>query len=246
MSSRVLNTAQIDVEHSAINLAEHLKLVLNEWKIPDKKVVAIITDNGANIVKAIKEFTTFRHIPYFAHTSNLVVKNSIDANDYVSELLDKCRGIVSYFKKSTTGTSKLKQLSQSSQKKLKPDVKTRWNSTLFMLRSLLDLKQPVDDALTLLKPESKLNVIEWDEVAELVFLLSPFDEITTNLSSQHYPSVSKVIPAVRLMEQTLQDVIPTFASVDRLKKDILSGWSSRFQGLEDVTPLLLSTYLDPR
>ena len=115
-----------------------------------------------------------------------------------------------------------------------------------MLRSLLDLKKPVDDALTLLKPESKLNVIEWDEVAQLVFLLSPFDEITTNLSSQHYPSVSKVIPAVRLMEQTLQDVIPTFASVDRLKKDILSGLSSRFQGLEDVTPLLLSTYLDPR
>ena len=246
MSSRVLNTAQIDVEHSAINLAEHLKLVLNEWKIPDKKVVAIITDNGANIVKAIKEFTTFRHIPCFAHTLNLVVKNSIDANDVVSELLDTCRGIVSYFKKSTIGTSKLKQFSQSSQKKLKPDVKTRWNSTLIMLRSLLDLKQPVDDALTLLKPESKLNVIEWDEVAELVFLLSPFDEITTNLSSQHYPSVSKVIPAVRLMEQTLQDVIPTFASVDRLKKDILSGLSSRFQGLEDVTPLLLSTYLDPR
>ena len=246
MSSRVLNTAQIDVEHSAINLAEHLKLVLNEWKIPDKKVVAIITDNGANIVKAIKEFTTFRHIPCFAHTLNLVVKNSIDANDYVSELLDKCRGIVSYFKKSTTGTSKLKQLSQSSQKKLKPDVKTRWNSTLIMLRSLLDLKQPVDDALTLLKPESKLNVIEWDEVAELVFLLSPFDEITTNLSSQHYPSILKVIPAVRIMEQTLQDVIPTIASLDQLKKDILSGLSSRFQGLEDVTPLLLSTYLDPR
>ena len=135
---------------------------------------------------------------------------------------------------------------KTAQKKFKPEVKTRWNSTLIMLRSLLDLKQPVDDALTLLKPESKLNVIEWDEVAELVFLLSPFDEITTNLSSQHYPSVSKVIPAVRLMKQTLQDVIPTFASVDRLKKDILSGLSSRFQGLEDVTPLLLSTYLDPR
>ena len=114
MSSRVLNTAQIDVEHSAINLAEHLKLVLNEWKIPDKKVVAIITDNGANIVKAIKEFTTFRHIPCFAHTLNLVVKNSIDANDVVSELLDKCRGIVSYFKKSTTGTSKLKQPKKNS------------------------------------------------------------------------------------------------------------------------------------
>ena len=114
-----------------------------------------------------------------------------------------------------------------------------------MLRSLLHLKQPVDDTLTLLEPESKLNLIEWDEIEELVFLLSPFDEITTNLSSQHYPSVSKVIPAVRLMDLTIQDIIPTFALVNQLKKDILSGLSSRFQGLEDVTPLLLSTYLDP-
>jgi hypothetical protein len=95
----------------------------------------------------------------------VVVKNSIDPSDCISGLLDKYRGIVSYCKKSTTGTSILKHLKESSPKKLKPDVETRWNSTLIMLRSLLDLKQPVnDDALTLLKPESKLNVIEWDEV----------------------------------------------------------------------------------
>ena len=80
----------------------------------------------------------------------------------------------------------------STKKKLKPDVKTRLNSTLIMLRSLLDLKEAVDDSLTILKPEMKLDVIEWDEIYELVFLLAPFEEITTDLSSQHYPSVSKV------------------------------------------------------
>jgi hypothetical protein len=74
-----------------------------------------------------------------------------------------------------------------------------------------------------------------------VFLLSPFDKMTTNLRSQYYPTVSKVIPAVRLMDQTLQDVIPTFASDDLLKKDVLSELSSRFQGLEDVPSLILST-----
>ena len=149
-------------------------------------------------------------------------------------------------KKSTTGTSKLKQLSASSSKKLKPDVKTRWNSTLIMLRSFLDLKEAVDDALTILKPDLKLNIIEWEEVGELTFLLTPFEEITTNLSSQHYPSISKLIPSIRLMENTLQDVIPTFTSIDQLKKDILANMSNRFLHVEDVTPLYVSTYLDPR
>ena len=85
-----------------------------------------------------------------------------------------------------------------------------------MLRSLLDLKEAVDDALTILKLDLKLNIIEWEEVGELTFLLTPFEKITTNLSSQLYPSISKVIPSIRLMENTLQDVIPTFTSIDQL------------------------------
>ena len=77
MASRVLNTAQIDDENSAENLALHFKMVLNEWKIPEKKEVAVITDNGANIVKAIRDFTPFRQISYFAHTLKLIIKNSL-------------------------------------------------------------------------------------------------------------------------------------------------------------------------
>ena len=115
-----------------------------------------------------------------------------------------------------------------------------------MLRSLLDLKQSVDDSLAIVKPELKLNVIEWDEIEELVFVLASFEEITTDLSAEHYASVSKVIPSIRLLEHTLQDVFPTFASIELLKKDILAAMANRFQNIEDVTPLLISTYLDPR
>ena len=115
-----------------------------------------------------------------------------------------------------------------------------------MLRSLLDLKQSVDDSLAIVKPELKLNVIEWDEIEEFIFVLAPFEEITTDLSAQHYASVSKVIPSIRLLEHTLQDVFPTFASIELLKKDILAAMANRFQNIEDVTPLLISTYLDPR
>ena len=38
-----------------------------------------------------------------------------------------------------------------------------------MLRSFLDLKEAVDDALTILKLDLKLNIIEWEEVGELTF-----------------------------------------------------------------------------
>jgi hypothetical protein len=71
--SRVLSTAQMDEEHTAENLAAP-KTVLHEWKITDRKVIAVVTDNGSNMVKAIRDFTPFRHIPCFVHTFNLVIK----------------------------------------------------------------------------------------------------------------------------------------------------------------------------
>ena len=75
--SRVLNTSQIDEEHTAANLATHLKSVLNQWKISDNKVIAVVTDNKVNILKAIKDFTPFHHISCFAHTLNLVIKTPL-------------------------------------------------------------------------------------------------------------------------------------------------------------------------
>ena len=37
LASRVLNTAQIDDEHSAEKLVAHFKMLLNEWKIINNK-----------------------------------------------------------------------------------------------------------------------------------------------------------------------------------------------------------------
>ena len=49
---------------------------------------------------------------------------------------------------------------------------------MIMLRSLLDLKEAVDDALTILKPDLKLKIIEWEEVGKLAFLLTPVEHAT--------------------------------------------------------------------
>ena len=159
-------------------------------------MVAVVT--GANIVKAIEDFTPFRQILSFAHTFNLAVTDALKNSSNLSVLLEKCRKIVTYFKKSGPASAKLTLLSgNSTQKKLKQEVATRWNSSFFMLQSLLDLQQPVNDALVLLKPELKLEDVDWVVISEILSVLAPFEEITRDLSSQYYPSVSKAIPAAR-------------------------------------------------
>jgi predicted methyltransferase len=42
------------------------------------KIVCVVTDNAANIVNAINE-CDWRHIPSYAHTVNLAVKDALQA-----------------------------------------------------------------------------------------------------------------------------------------------------------------------
>lgn len=50
----VLNLVEVPHPHTGENLADCLLACMRDWKIPSKKVLLIITDNGANIVKAVR------------------------------------------------------------------------------------------------------------------------------------------------------------------------------------------------
>ena len=138
-----------------MNLAHHLIKLAGNWGIEQKKGVAVVTDNGANIMKAVRDQTPWRQVPCFVHTLNLVVTDALAVNDDLSCLLRKCRVIVSYFKKSTVATAQWKQLSCGTARKLKEDVSTRRNSSVIMLRSVIALKDPVQMSLAILRPDLK-------------------------------------------------------------------------------------------
>lgn len=80
MVSRVLCTLAVDVSHTAENLASHLKTVAADWKIPHEKICGVVSDNAANIKKAIITICKWKHIQCFAHTLSLAVKDAIHDN----------------------------------------------------------------------------------------------------------------------------------------------------------------------
>lgn len=99
--------------HTAKYIGHSLVETLNLWGLGVDKVVAVVTDSGANMKKAIvDEFGANKHIPYVAHTINLVVEKAIDKTQEMNKtdnsksggvpiLLSQVRDIVKYFKKST-------------------------------------------------------------------------------------------------------------------------------------------------
>lgn len=194
----VLCTLKLENNHTGEYLSQTLENIFNEWRIKHK-IVAIVTDSGANIKSAVNKLR-IPHIPCTAHILNLIVTHAIlfrspyGDNDVlepnecqnISDLLKKCRSIVTYLKKSEVVNRKLNEkLTQSGtpKLKLKQDVSTRWNSSLLMLERLVELKEPLTYAMLSLKDGPvMLNVQDWEVIEDVIPILKPFEVMTTELS----------------------------------------------------------------
>lgn len=97
LTARVLATEEIIGAHTGENIAVALSAILNEWNIINK-IITIVSDNGANIKKAINECLQNHHHPCVAHTLNLSVNEAITSNENLSTIIKKCRSLVGHFK----------------------------------------------------------------------------------------------------------------------------------------------------
>lgn len=56
LKSHCLSCAEFESSHTNEPIAEHLQLVHSQFSISSSKIIATVTDNAANFVKAIREF----------------------------------------------------------------------------------------------------------------------------------------------------------------------------------------------
>lgn len=66
--------------------------------------------------------------------------------------------------------------------KLKQDIRTRWDSTFFMLERLIKLKEPLTVVMiTIREGPSNLSPDEWSIIEDM----EPLDKLTVKLSVEH-------------------------------------------------------------
>lgn len=106
----IIGVIELNESHTADYIGEEILKCLCDWDIPKHKIMAVVSDNGANIIKAVKDsFGTYKHVPCFAHTINLVVEHSIAKTVILNDLLSNVREIVKYFKRSTSLSDELRK-----------------------------------------------------------------------------------------------------------------------------------------
>ncbi len=245
MQAYVLETCSFSGQHSADNICTQLKRVTDEWGITDK-VQAVITDNGANMVAAVRK-AGWAHYPCFAHTLNLVVKDTIKALPDLLDIQQRCGAIVAFFHHSTRAAERLKEVQKqlkSPEHKLIQSVETRWNSVFYMFKRLFEQKEAVTTVLCLLgKTLLCLSEEDWSMISLSIDALRPFEEVTREISTEKHVSVSKVIPLVALL---LRSTATYQCQGSKLAAELSAQCQRRFRGIETFYGLAVSTYLDIR
>jgi hypothetical protein len=88
--SKVLQTRQLIDAHNAENIADVMKLAMDEWKIVKPSITIPITTDNAQNVKSVQIAGFWQHIRCFAHCLNLAIH-------VVSRLLGRVKRIVTFF-----------------------------------------------------------------------------------------------------------------------------------------------------
>jgi len=253
LCSRVLDTVNVDKDHTAENLAGELNRIATEWEIGGK-ISCITTDNASNIVAAAN-LLRWRHLPCFAHTLNLIVRDSLQADsELVSRLQEKCKEITSAFRRSTKATEKLMSIQRQTHPetqhlRLKQDVETRWNSAYYMIERIADLNEVGMTALCLLgKNHLCLDPSDHAVVVQTISVLKPFEKATREMSGDSFVSVSKLIPLIHLLQDMLGPAAGTSSSTaveSRLQMELKHQMKRRFAQIESNYTLAAPTILDP-
>jgi hypothetical protein len=199
-------------EHSNIifNLAakkiyDKIKEVLKEYKI-DHNIISITGDNcNTNISFAnLVENDGILFMGCSAHIINLMLENSFV--DYL-EILQNVKELVTKVRKSPKLFSALNKEAEEDNlvlKKFRTSVKTRWNSQLYMIQSVLDNKEVLINTVTELK--TIVEKIDIEKLKELKEILEPFEDCIKFLSSSKFPTIAILFRVIRGMYKHLDDL----------------------------------------
>lgn len=245
-----LRCAHFADDHTSENIAEVLTNLLADWELNASELASCTTDNGKNILKAICTNLKIPHISCFGHNINIGVNRALEQPQ-----LKRAISRVKKLQNTIAHSWKMKRDLVQAQELLKMEIitlpsacETRWWSTLKLCSRFLENQLPICKMLQdypnkrFLMPEgSEISAME-DFVNSTKFL----KEITTTLSGENYTTASSILPLYRKIKKNLQLNEQDSELAKKIKTDILTPLSERYEKEPLQTLLRMASFCDPR
>ena len=201
LNKRIIGFRKFPHPHSAYNLSQLLFNVAKEYNI-DSKIFSISLDNASENTAAIEYLKRyFRpilngqlfHIRCVCHIINLCLQDGLSVvNIYINTL----REVINFIRNSGPRRQTWKEICRNLNlpiKKLPQDVRTRWNSTCYMLSYALPYREAINQFISLeLAQTHFINDNEWDLISWICDFLKSFEKNTKLFSGTYYPTTNLV------------------------------------------------------
>ncbi len=243
----MLHAQECPGSHTGTAIASALESMFAQWNITKDMVHVVLRDNGRNMVKAIED-CGLNSLGCMAHTLQLAVHEGVLSQRSISDCMAIGRKIVGHFKHSHLAMSRLGEIQTElglSKKMLQQDTPTRWNSTFYMMSSLLVQKRALGAYGAEFELPASFSAYQWGLIENALTLLAPFEELTKEISS-HTATASDVIPSVEALKRLLNKSLSTDSGVKTTKATLLEAVKQRFNGIYTEPLYFLATILDPR
>lgn len=244
LKSQCLAVCQLKEKHTAEYISCVFNDILKNWNITKEKIMTLITDNGANMIATVnKVLGKNKHMPCFAHTINLV-SEAVIKHPNIEPLISKVRNVVLWIKRSVIISDMLRRVqidkgvAEGCVKKMILDVKTRWNSTFYMVECPLTLQH--------ISSPDMPTAIEINTLKQFKELLKPLEFVTKESSGDKYVTISKIILMINCLMAQISLLKPSEGVIQDVHDKLEAELTKRFGQIQYVTPIAISTLLDPR
>ncbi|GES97438.1 zinc finger BED domain-containing protein 1-like [Rhizophagus clarus] len=234
-----LSIQYIAYPHTATHIRETVNSIIDYWEL-NEKVQSIVTDNAANIKKAVSGMANIDWQGCSSHTLQLVVGKSMKP---CRALIARAKRLIQFFlqPKHSEQLEEVQKLypnkssvdpSQTSDYLIHciSDCITRWNSSYLAWTRLVQIKPYISLMINHLLLHNDSNIrkdgkqlrdimlteSEWDLIIELLQVLGPIEEATTCLGGSKYTTHSLLY---RLIESLKKRFKPN--KNDRISNDKL-------------------------
>ncbi|XP_077061931.1 plexin domain-containing protein 1 isoform X3 [Siphateles boraxobius] len=250
LQSKCLETRYIPQNHTANVLAEALQFALADWELDERKMACITTDNGANIVAAIRNLG-WPWLNCFGHNLHLAVSHGLDSDkDRTTRAMELCSNLVNTFNLSWLKKRDLRKAQTETnvpQHNLVLDVATRWGTKHKMIERVLEQLPAIRRVLVVDRKYGHLNPTCQDvSVLESInAAMKPVADFTDVLSGEKYVTVSSVKPVLELLKGELLSPDDT-ALTANIKANMCRVLKEKYSPPEIQNLLTKATILDPR
>lgn len=256
-------------------LADKLNETLDEWGVQRSQVLAVVTDNGSNMVKAVRVANEQPEDGDDEGESDIDETDSeeaeettepeieVDTNLYrfpclahtlqlVLKELGKNQAYTNLVTKVRAVVRAVKISSVAQEKLIAAcgqtvikDCTTRWNSILLVVDRLLAIRPQLEEVLREMKIDSLTNS-EWARLSDIQKLLAPFKSQTDSLQTDTL-SLSYVIPSLLELTLHLQDPSLPVSYSNPLLQSLISRFAMFLDPLSTNFNALpaAACYMDP-